>query len=56
MSSYGSLVMGLLGMNIEKNLETISKYKQNYTVYLPNKNKFTDSYKKWKEVLKNFYL
>ena len=25
MSSYGSLVMGLLGMNIEKNLETISK-------------------------------
>ena len=31
MSSYGSL-MGLLGMNIEKNLKHISKYKQNYTV------------------------
>ena len=56
MSSYGSLLMGLLGMNIEKNLKNISKYKPNYTVYRPNKNEFPSNYKKWKHVIKNFYL
>jgi glycerol kinase len=56
MSSYGSLVMGILGMKIKKNLKDISIYKQKYSAYLPNKNKFPDSYKEWKEVLKNFYL
>ena len=56
MSSYGSLVMGLLGMKIKKNLKDISIYKQKYSTYLPNKNKFPDSYNEWKEVLKNFYL
>ena len=56
MSSYGSLLMGLLGMKIEKNLKDISKLKQQYTIYHPNNNKFPDSYEKWKDVLKNFYL
>ena len=56
MSSYGSLVMGLLGMKIEKNLKAIKKYKQKYVLYRPNKNKFPDNYKKWQEVLRNFYL
>ena len=56
MSSYGSLIMGLLGTKIEKNLKDISKYKQKYTIYHPNKNKIIDSYKKWKDVLNNFYL
>ena len=56
MSSYGSLVMGLLGMKIEKNLKEIRKYKQKYVLYRPNKNKFPDNYKKWQEVLRNFYL
>ena len=56
MSSYGSLLMGLLGMKIKKNFKDISKYKQKYSTYLPNKNKFPDSYNEWKEVLKNFYL
>ena len=56
MSSYGSLLMGLLGMKIKKNFKDISKHKQKYSTYLPNKNKFPDSYNEWKEVLKNFYL
>ena len=56
MSSYGSLLMGILGMKIEKNLKHISKYKQKYSVYLPNRNKFPNNYKNWKEVLKKFYL
>ena len=56
MSSYGSLVMGLLGMNIEKNLKLSQNINKIICIYRPNKNKFTDSYKKWKEVLRNFYL
>ena len=56
MSSYGSLLMGLLGMKIKKNFKDISKHKKKYSTYLPNKNKFPDSYNEWKEVLKNFYL
>ena len=56
MSSYGSLVMGLLGMKIKKNLKDISIYKQKYTSYFPKKNKFPESYNEWKDVLKNFYL
>ena len=56
MSSYGSLVMGLLGMKIKKNLKDISIYKQKYSSYFPIKNKFPESYNEWKDVLKNFYL
>ena len=56
MSSYGSTVMGLLGMKIEKNLKDISKYKKKYKTYLPDKKKFPKSYSEWKKVLKNFYL
>ncbi len=56
MSSYGSAVMGLLGMKIEKNLKDISKYKKKYKIYRPDKNKFPTNYRMWKEVLKNFYL
>ena len=56
MSSYGSLIMGLLGMKIKKNLKDISIYKQKYSTYLPNKKKFPDSYNDWKDVLKKFYL
>ncbi len=56
MSSYGSALMGLLGMKIEKNLKDISKYKKKYKIYLPDKKNFPKSYSEWKKVLKNFYL
>ena len=56
MSSFGSTVMGLLGMRIEKNLKGILKYKKKYKIYLPDKKKFPQSYSEWKKVLKNFYL
>ncbi len=57
MSSYGALMMGLLGMNIIKNFKDMKKLKQKYLVYSPVKNqKMADSYKHWQYVLKKFYL
>ena len=54
MSSYGSTVMGLLGMKIEKNLKDISKYKKKYKIYHPDKKKFPQSYSEVEESFKKF--
>ena len=57
MSSYGALMMGLLGMNIISNFKEMKKLKQKYLVYSPIKNKkIADSYKHWQYILKKFYL
>ena len=57
MSSYGALMMGLLGMNIISNFKEMKKLKQKYLVFSPDKNKkMSDSYKHWQYILKKFYL
>ena len=57
MSSYGALMMGLLGMNIIKNFKEIKKLKQKYLIYNPSKDKEANqSYENWKLVLKKFYF
>jgi len=57
MSSYGALMMGLLGMNIITNFKDMKKLKQKYLVFSPVKNKkMADSYKNWKYILKKFYI
>ena len=57
MSSYGALMMGLLGMNIISNFKEMKKLKQKYLVFSPIKNKkIADSYKYWQYILKKFYL
>ena len=57
MSSYGALMMGLLGMNIKKNFKEIKKLKQKYFIYVPSKDmEANQSYENWKFVLKKFYL
>ena len=57
MSSYGALMMGLLGMNIISNFNEMKKLKQKYLVFSPDKNKkVIDSYEHWQYILKKFYL
>jgi len=57
MSSYGALMMGLLGMNIKKNFKEIKKLKQKYFIFTPSKDKEANqSYENWKLVLKKFYF
>ncbi len=57
MSSYGALMMGLLGMNIISNFNEMKKLKQKYLVFSPDKNKkVIDSYAHWQYILKKFYL
>ena len=57
MSSYGALMMGLLGMKIKKNLNEIKKLKQKYFIYTPKKDKEAlESYENWKFILKKFYI
>ena len=57
MSSYGALMMGLLGTNIIKSLKGMNKLKQKYIVYTPIKNDIVnESYENWKFALKKFYL
>ena len=57
MSSYGALMMGLLGMNIIKNFKEIKKLKQKYLIYNPSKDKEANqSYENWKLVLKKYYF
>ena len=57
MSSYGALMMGLLGMKIKKNFKEMKTLKQKYLLYTPSKNNSANkSYEKWKLVLKKFYF
>ena len=57
MSSYGALVMGLLGMNITSSLRDIKKFKQKYISFTPiKKNRDIYIYKKWKNILFKHYL
>ena len=57
MSSYGALMMGLLGMNIISNFNEMKKLKQKYFVFYPDKNKkLIYSYEHWQYILKKFYL
>ncbi len=57
MSSYGALLMGLLGMKIISNFKEMKKLKQKYLVFSPDKNKnMADNYKHWQYILKKFYL
>ena len=51
MSSYGALMMGLLGINIVNNFNDMKKLKQKYLVYSPVKNNITnESYQHWQYV------
>ena len=57
MSSYGALMMGLLGMNIISNFNEMKKIKQKILGFSPDKNKkVIDSYEHWQYTLKKFYL
>jgi len=57
MSSYGALMMGLLGMNIKKNFKEIKNLQQKYFTYAPSKDKEANqSYENWKLVLKKFVV
>ena len=57
MSSYGALMMGLLGMNIKKNFKEIKNLQQKYFTYTPSKDKEANkSYENWKLILKKYYL
>ena len=57
MSAYGSLLMGLLGIKLAKNLKDLKKYNKKYIQYRPiKKNDDIKTYKKWKEFLIKYYL
>ena len=57
MSSYGAVIMGLLGMNICSNLKDIKKFKQKYSSYIPiEKSIDIDIYYQWKNVLFQHYI
>ena len=57
MSSYGALIMGLLGMKISSSLKDIKKYKQKYITFIPiKKNNDVEIYYQWKNVLHKHYL
>ena len=57
MSSYGALIMGLLGMKISSGLKDIKKFKQKYITYVPiKKNNDIEKYYLWKNVLDKHYL
>ena len=57
MSSYGALMMGLLGMKIKKSFKEMKTLRQKYLVYAPSKNNSANkSYENWKLVLKKFYF
>jgi len=57
MSAYGSLLMGLLGFKLIKNLNGLQKYKKKYIQFKPLNNK-TDikNYKNWRKILNIHYL
>ena len=57
MSSYGALMMGLLGMKLKKSFKEMKTLRQKYLVYAPSKNNSANkSYENWKLVLKKFYF
>ena len=57
MSSYGAVIMGLLGMNISSSLKDIKKFKQKYITFIPvKKNNDISIYNEWKKVLFAHYL
>ena len=57
MSSYGALIMGLLGMKISSSLKDIKKFRQKYILFQPiKKNNDVDKYYQWKNVLYKYYL
>ena len=57
MSAYGSLLMGLLGMKLISNTKDLGRYKIKYTQYRPIKNNNDIRvYKKWKQILINYYI
>ena len=57
MSSYGSVIMGLLGMNICSSLKDIKKFKQKYISYSPiNNSKDINFYYEWKNILFKHYI
>ena len=57
MSSYGAIIMGLLGMKISENLKDIKKFKQKYTSFAPiKKNNDINIYYQWKAILYKHYL
>ena len=57
MSAYGSLLMGLLGFKLIKNLSWLQKYKKNYIQFKPLNDK-TDikNYENWRKILNIYYL
>ena len=57
MSSYGAIIMGLLGMKICSDLKDIKKFKQKYTLFKPQKiNNDIEKFYLWKNVLYKYYL
>ncbi|MBG77240.1 MAG: Glycerol kinase [Alphaproteobacteria bacterium MarineAlpha5_Bin12] len=57
MSAYGSLLMGLIGLNKVKNLEDLKKFKKKYKEFKPLEYEVDiKTYQKWREILNSFYL
>ena len=57
MSAYGSLLMGLLGIKIIKNLYDLKKYKKRYIEFRPrNSKQDIKVYENWRIILNRFYL
>mgnify|MGYP001166433450 CR=1 FL=1 len=57
MSSYGSLLMGLLAIKLIKNLDGLKKYKKEYTNFHPKKSKNDIKvYNEWRKILNKYYL
>ena len=57
MSSYGSLLMGLLAIKLIKNLNGLKKYKKKYTNFHPKKSKNDIKvYNEWRKILNKYYL
>ena len=57
MSAYGSLLMGLLGMKLIKDLNGLKKYKKKYVEIKPRNSKIdVQVYKSWRKILNRYYL
>ena len=57
MSAYGSLLMGLLGIELMKDLNDLQKYKKKYIEFKSQNSKIDiTAYNNWRKILNRYYL